>query len=243
MDLTAGTDRGDFRLAACATPIAAAGNSDFQTIDSPANIAFLHPPTVIGTTRIDAPRGAIRPADYFTARFLANTGWKRATLLAVAVEEAPAMRDVVTARMLADPQGAPERAHPRERIGLKLTSRVRHGTGHNADAAIPVTVIDASRGGVCIDTPAQLAIGDVLHLESPHRADGGADFEVRRADPNIRNRYGGHFLDHAAGSALFEQLVEAARAERAARRTRSQADAAPTPESPDRPPTRGMRHR
>ena len=85
-----------------------------------------------------------------------------------------------------------------------------------------MTVVDASRGGVCVETPAQLAVGDVLYLEGPQQPDGGADFEVLRADPMARNRYGGRFLEEAAGNALFEQLVEAARAERAARRTRAE---------------------
>ena len=90
--------------------------------------------------------------------------------------------------------------------------------------------------------PAPLAVGDVLYLESPQQPDSGADFEVLRADPMTRNRYGGRFLQEAAGTPLFEQLVEAARAERAARRTRAEqepsADAAAAPE--DEPPTRGM---
>ena len=82
----------------------------------------------------------------------------------------------------------------------------------------------------------------MLYLESPQQPDSGADFEVLRADPMARNRYGGRFLQQAAGSALFEQLVEAARAERAARRTRAElgraADAAT--QADDEPPTRGM---
>ena len=134
---------------------------------------------------------------------------------------------------------------PRERIGLKLTSRVRQGTSLAADAAVQVTVVDASRGGVCVETPAQLAVGDVLYLEGPQQPDGGADFEVLRADPMTRNRYGGRFLQQEAGSALFEQLVEAARAERAARRTARRAGRRrPTPPSAeDEPPTRGMHTR
>jgi len=244
MDLTARTDRRDFRLAACATPIAAPGVSDFQTIESPTNVAFLNPPMTIGTVLVEAPRRAIRQGEYFMARFLAHSGWKRASFLALTAEEAPAMRDIVTLRMLADPQDAPQRAHPRERIGLKLQSRVRQGTSLGTDAAIQVTVVDASRGGVCVETPAALAVGDVLYLESPQQPDNGADFEVLRADPMTRNRYGGRFLQQEAGSLLFEQLVEAARAERAARRTRAEQDAAETPlPAEDEPPTRGMHTR
>ena len=112
MDLTARTDRRDFRLAACATPIAAPGVSDFQTIESPTNVAFLNPPMTIGTVLVEAPRRAIRQGEYFMARFLAHSGWKRASFLALTAEEAPAMRDIVTLRMLADPQDAPQRAHP-----------------------------------------------------------------------------------------------------------------------------------
>ena len=56
MDLTARTDRRDFRLAACATPIAAPGVSDFQTIESATNVAFLNPPMTIGTVLVEAPR-------------------------------------------------------------------------------------------------------------------------------------------------------------------------------------------
>jgi hypothetical protein len=243
MDLIARTDRRDFRLAACATPIAAPGVSDFQTIESPTNVAFLNPPMTIGTVLVEAPRRAIRQGEYFMARFLAHSGWKRASFLALTAEEAPAMRDIVTLRMLADPQDAPQRAHPRERIGLKLQSRVREGTSLPSETAIQVTVVDASRGGVCVETPAQLAIGDVLYLESPQEPDGGADFEVLRADPAARNRYGGRFLQQEAGSALFEQLVEAARAERAARRARTDQDAATPPSAQDEPPTRGMHTR
>jgi hypothetical protein len=244
MELTARTDRRDFRLAACATPIAAPGVSDFQTIESPTNVAFLNPPMTIGTVLVDAPRRAIRQGEYFMARFLAHSGWKRASFLALTADEAPAMRDIVTLRMLADPQDAPQRAHPRERIGLKLTSRVRQGTELGSDTPIQVTVIDASRGGVCVETPAQLAVGDVLYLEGPQQADGGADFEVLRADPTTRNRYGGRFLQQEAGTALFEQLVDAARAERAARRARAERDAAATDgDPPDEPATRGMHHR
>ena len=241
MDLTARTDRRDFRLAACATPIAAPGVSDFQTIESPTNVAFLNPPMTIGTVLVEAPRRAIRQGEYFMARFLAHSGWKRASFLALTAEEAPAMRDIVTLRMLADPQDAPQRAHPRERIGLKLQTRVRQGTTLGADAAVQVTVVDASRGGVCVETPAALSVGDVLYLESPQQPDSGADFEVLRADPMTRNRYGGRFLQQEAGSMLFEQLVEAARAERAARRTRAETDAAAPPApAEDEPPTRGM---
>ena len=145
------------------------------------------------------------------------------------------MRDIVTLRMLADPQDAPQRAHPRERIGLKLTTRVRQGTSLSPDLAVQVTVVDASRGGVCVETAAQLAVGDVLYLEGPQQPDGGADFEVLRADPMTRNRYGGRFLEEAAGNALFEQLVEAARSERAARRTR------PSRSRPRRPPAAARR--
>ncbi len=242
MDLTARTDRRDFRLAACATPIAAPGVSDFQTIESATNVAFLNPPMTIGTVLVEAPRRAIRQGEYFMARFLAHSGWKRASFLALTAVEAPAMRDIVTLRMLADPQDAPQRAHPRERIGLKLTTRVRQGTSLSPDLAVQVTVVDASRGGVCVETAAQLAVGDVLYLEGPQQPEGGADFEVLRADPMTRNRYGGRFLEEAAGNALFEQLVEAARSERAARRTRAEsepsADLPPQPE--DEPPTRGM---
>ena len=244
MDLTARNDRRDFRLAACATPIAAPGVSDFQTIESPTNVAFLNPPMTIGTVLVEAPRRAIRQGEYFMARFLAHSGWKRASFLALTTEEAPAMRDIVTLRMLADPQDAPQRAHPRERIGLKLQARVRQGTSLGADAAVQVTVVDASRGGVCVETPAQLAVRDVLYLESPQQPDSGADFEVLRADPMTRHRYGGRFLQEEAGSALFEQLVEAAHAGRAARRTRAEQEAAATPQpGPDDPPSRGMHHR
>ena len=186
----------------------------------------------IGTVLVEAPRRAIRQGEYFMARFLAHSGWKRASFLALTAEEAPAMRDIVTLRMLADPQDAPQRAHPRERIGLKLQTRVRQGTSLGTDAAIQVTVVDASRGGVCVETPAALAVGDVLYLESPQQPDNGADFEVLRADPMTRNRYGGRFLQQEAGSLLFEQLVESARAERAARRTRAEQDAAGTPLPP-----------
>jgi hypothetical protein len=242
MDLTARADRRDFRLAASATPIAAPGVSDFQTIESATNVAFLNPPMTIGTVLVEAPRRAIRQGEYFMARFLAHSGWKRASFLALTAEEAPAMRDIVTLRMLADPQDAPQRAHPRERIGLKLISRVRQGTGLSNDAAVQVTVVDASRSGVCVETHAQLAVGDVLYLEGPHQADGGADFEVLRADPDVRNRYGGRFLQQEAGSVLFEQLVEAARAERAARRARVEQEAAAS-DQPDEPSTRGMHHR
>jgi hypothetical protein len=242
MDLTARADRRDFRLAACATPIAAPGVSDFQTIESATNVAFLNPPMTIGTVLVEAPRRAIRQGEYFMARFLAHSGWKRASFLALTAEEAPAMRDIVTLRMLADPQDAPQRAHPRERIGLKLISRVRQGTGMSADAAVQVTVVDASRSGVCVETPAQLAVGDVLYLESPQQPDGGADFEVLRADPDVRNRYGGRFLQQEAGNALFEQLVEAARTERAARRARAELETA-AGDQPDEPSTRGMHHR
>lgn len=153
------------------------------------------------------------------------------------------MRDIVTLRMLAEPQDAPQRVHPRERIGLKLTSRVRAGASLAGEAPVQVTVVDASRGGVCVETPAQLAVGDVLYLEGPQEPDRGADFEVLRADPMLRNRYGGRFLEQEAGNALFEQLVEAARAERAARRQRPEPDAAADPASADDQPSRGMRHR
>ena len=53
MDLTAKNDRRDFRLAACATPIAAPGVSDFQTIESAINVAFLNPPMTIGTVTLE----------------------------------------------------------------------------------------------------------------------------------------------------------------------------------------------
>lgn len=233
MDLTARTDRRDFRLTACATPIAAPGVSDFQTIESPTNVAFLNPPMTIGTVLVEAPRRAIRQGEYFMARFLAHSGWKRASFLALAAEEAPAMRDIVTLRMLAEPQDAPQRAHPRERIGLKLTSRVKSGSSLSSEAAVQVTVVDASRGGVCVETPAQLVVGDVLFLEGPTQPETGADFEVLRADPVTRNRYGGRFLEQDAGNALFEQLVEAARAERAARRQRPELQLADELEPPD----------
>ncbi len=77
---------------------------------------------------------------------------------------------------------------------------------------------------------------------APRRLVGPRRPGVLRADPMTRNRYGGRFLEEAAGNALFEQLVEAARSERAARRTRAEsepsADLPPQPE--DEPPTRGM---
>jgi hypothetical protein len=243
MDLTARTDRRDFRLAACATPIAAPGISDFQTIDSPTNVSFLNPPMTIGTVLVEAPRRTIRQGEYFMARFLAHSGWKRASFLALTTEEAPAMRDIVTLRMLAEPQEAPQRVHPRERIGLKLSSRVRSGSSVAAEAAVQVTVVDASRGGVCIETAAQLAVGDILYLEGPQEPDRGADFEVLRGDAVMRNRYGGRFLEQEAGNALFEQLVEAARAERAARRQRPEHDTAASEAPADDQPSRGMRHR
>jgi hypothetical protein len=244
MDLTASTDRRDFRLAACATPIAAPGITDFQTIVSPTNVAFLNPPMTIGTVLVEAPRRSIRQGEYFMARFLAHSGWKRASFLALTTEEAPAMRDIVTLRMLAEPQEAPQRMHPRERIGLKLTSRVRTGSSMAGDAPVQVTVVDASRGGVCVETAAQLTVGDVLYLEGPQEPERGADFEVLRADPALRNRYGGRFLEQEAGNVLFEQLVEAARAERAARRQRPEREPAaePAPADGDQP-SRGMRHR
>jgi PilZ domain-containing protein len=242
MDLSANTDRRDFRLAASATPIAAPGITDFQTIDSPTNVSFLNPPMTIGTVLVEAPRSSIRQGEYFMARFLAHSGWKRASFLALTTEEAPAMRDIVTLRMLAEPQEAPQRMHPRERIGLKLTSRVRGGSSVHDDAPVQVTVVDASRGGVCVETTAQLSVGDILYLEGPQEPEAGADFEVLRADPALRNRYGGRFLQQEAGNALFEQLVEAARADRAARRQRpDQPRAAQGPDDDD--PHRGMRHR
>ena len=245
MNLTAGTDRPDFRLDACASPIATPGVSDFQTIESSTNVAFLNPPMTIGTVRVEAPRQAIRQGEYFMARFLAHSGWKRASFLALTAEQAPAMRDIVTLRMLADPQDAPQRTHPRERIGLKLTTRVRQGTSLSAHTPVQMTVVDASRGGVCVETTAQLSVGDVLYLEGPKQPDGGADFEVLRADPTTRNRYGGRFLEQEAGNALFEQLVDAARAARAERRARpgQETTAADREPPPTDPPARGMRHR
>ena len=191
----------------------------------------------------DRSRGGIRPGQYFTARFMSNTGWKRGSFLALAADEAPAMRDVVTIRMLADPQPAPQREHPRQRIGLTLASRIKSATGLDAESPIRVEVIDASAGGVCVETAATLAVGDVLFLEGPDPAATGADFEILRADPALRNRYGGRFLEEQAGRTLYENLVAAAQAERAARRARP----APTAAAPD--PTdqsaapRGMRHR
>jgi hypothetical protein len=112
------------------------------------------------------------------------------------------------------------------------------------DAPVQVTVVDASRGGVCVETAAQLTVGDVLYLEGPQEPERGADFEVLRADPALRNRFGGRFLEQEAGNALFEQLVEAARAERAARRQRPEHEAAAEPAPTDgEQPSRGMRHR
>jgi hypothetical protein len=106
-----------------------------------------------------------------------------------------------------------------------------------------VTVVDASRGGVCIETAAQLVVGDILYLEGPQEPDRGADFEVLRADAVMRNRYGGRFLEEEAGNALFEQLVEAARADRAAKRQRPEHETAAADERGDDAPSRGMRHR
>ena len=118
-----------------ATPIAAPGVSDFQTIESPTNVAFLNPPMTIGTVLVEAPRRAIRQGEYFMARFLAHSGWKRASFLALTAEEAPKMRDIVTLRMLADPQDAPQRAHPAR--ADRAEAAVARPPGHEPAAATP----------------------------------------------------------------------------------------------------------
>jgi hypothetical protein len=241
MSMTAEQSHG-FRLTACATPIALEGVDGFQTIPAVTPVSFLSPPATIGTVHVDTPRGAIRAGQYFTARFLSNSGWRRASFLALAADEAPGMRDVVTIRMLAEPQEATQRAHARERIGLTVTGRVKRASALAGDAALSVEVVDASQGGVCVETPASLAVGDVLYLEGPKQPDAGADFEVLRSDPALRNRYGGRFLEESSGKALFEQLVQAAQEQRANRRARPGSDEHADDVAAE-PQHRGMHHR
>lgn len=232
----------EFRLTACASPIALGGVEGWQTITAVTPVSFLAPPGTIGTVEVDAPRNAIRPGQYFMARFNSQTGWRRASFLALATRETPGMRDVVKLRMLADAQPAPERTHRRERIDITVSGHVVRAANLDEDMPVTVEVIDASPGGVCVESVTPLSIGDVLYLEGPEEVDTGADFEVVRADSATSNRYGGRFVEEQAGRALFAQLVEAAQAARAERRQRH-ADG--TGEmGPDEPgPGRGMRHR
>ena len=107
-----------------------------------------------------------------------------------------------------------------------------------------MTVVDASpRRRLRRDAGRSCPWATCCTWRARRQPDGGADFEVLRADPMARNRYGGRFLQQEAGSALFEQLVEAARAERAARRARAEDAAATSPPAQDEPPTRGMHTR
>jgi hypothetical protein len=240
--MTMAEETRSFRLNACATPITLDGVDGFQTIPTVTPVAFLAPPGTIGTVNVDAPRGTIQPGQYFTARFMSNTGWRRGSFLALAADQLPGMREMVTIRMLAEPQPAPERAHRRERIGIALTGQVKRGAHVTQGAALAVEVVDASAGGVCVETSAALAVGDVLFLEGPKQPEAGADFEVLRSDPALRNRYGGRFLEEQAGRAMFEQLVEAAQEERAARRARSGGEK-PAAEVEQEQQSRGMHHR
>jgi hypothetical protein len=223
-----------FRLDACASPIHLHGIDGFHTIEGITQVSFITPPTTLGTVEVDSPRGAICPGRYFSARFLSPTGWRRASFLAMAIREAPGMRDVVTLRMLAEPQPAAERAHSRTPIGIAVDSRIVQAAALPPDAAVSLTVIDASPGGVCVESSASLCVGDQLLLESPRRAEVGAEFEVLRGDVRLRNRYGGRFNDPDSGRAVFEDLVEAAADERA-RKVRVAADPE-RPASPDTPP-------
>ncbi len=230
-----------FRLTACASPIALGGVEGWQTINAVTPVAFLGPPGTIGTVEVDAPRSSIRPGQYFMARFNSQTGWRRASFLALSSRESPGMRDLVKLRMLAEAQPAPQRNHTRERIDLTVSGTVVSASELPADCQVVVEVIDASPGGVCVQSDTPLSIGDVLYLEGPQPADAGADFEVVRADPAAANRYGGRFIEEEAGKALFAQLVEAAQATRAERRQRHLESPKTNGDEPDEPGShRGM---
>ncbi len=240
--MTMTEDTRGFRMNACASPLVLGGVDSFQTIPSVTGVAFLAPPRTLDTVDVDAPRGTIQPGQYFSARYMSNAGWHRASFLALTSTSLPGMRERVTIRMLHEPKPASERAHRREKIGIQLTGQVKKGGALAAGAAVSVEVVDASAGGVCVETGAKLATGDVLFLEGPKQPEAGADFEVTRADPTVRNRYGGRFLEEATGKAMFEQLVEAAQEQRSAQRTRAPG------EKPVAPPEhqqqqRGMHHR
>jgi hypothetical protein len=209
-----------FRLTACASPIALGGVEGWQTITAVTPVAFLAPPGTIGTVEVDAPRSAIRPGQYFMARFNSQSGWRRASFLALAARETPGMRDVVKLRMLAEAQPAPERGQPRQRIEVTVAGHIVQAADLDPEMPLTVEVIDASPGGVCVEASTPLSIGDILYLEGPETTDAGADFEVVRADSSRINRYGGRFIEEEAGRALFAQLVEAAQAARAERRQR-----------------------
>jgi hypothetical protein len=134
-----------FRLTACASPIALGGVEGWQTITAVTPVAFLAPPGTIGTVEVDAPRSAIRPGQYFMARFNSQTGWRRASFLALSARETPGMRDVVRLRMLAEAQPAPERGHSRHRIEVPVAGHVVRGMDLDPDMPVVVEVIDASR--------------------------------------------------------------------------------------------------
>jgi hypothetical protein len=230
-----------FRLTACASPIALGGVEGWQTITAVTPVAFLAPPGTIGTVEVDSPRNAIRPGQYFMARFNSQTGWRRASFLALSARETPGMRDVVRLRMLAEAQPAPERTHPRHKIDVSVAGHVVKAADLDPEMQVVVEVIDASPGGVCVESNTPLAVGDILYLEGPQRPKTGADFEVVRADPARINRYGGRFIEEAAGRELFSQLVEAAHSSRAERRLRHETAAQAGGENYD-PDNRGGMH-